>query len=444
MIPYTRDQLLRLAPLPARASETKRQIYAAYVDAIASDAGFGLIVKYGIRSPLEFCHFMAQITHETGGFTVVEEASRYSAERIVEIFGPGRHSARIDLAEARKLAGNGPALFERAYGVGNPKMATTLGNADPGDGWKYRGRGPMQTTGRGDYRKFGAKIGFDLEGHPELLEQPIVGLEAAAWEWREKGCSRWALEDNVAMVTRRINGGHNGLDDRIEYLAKAKSLWLRTLPQGLQSASPAASTTPASPQSSFNTIVAKSNDLAPGEQGPRVRILQGELKRLGYYLLEPDGDFGDRTIEALLAFKHANALSLDDKVDDSVWSALRDGRPRDLGQRAHTTEQDLRDKGSTEIADADLFQRIAVWFGLGTGGTAAAQKVGLTDQLKSAGDNASAMKIAAGQIADALSFAAHNIVPIALIGISVALLIYARKNKRRRVALARSGQHLGR
>ena len=86
-------------------------------------------------------HFLAQVSTETGGLGRVVESLRYSAKRIVEVFGPNVHSARISPAEARELAGNEYALGERVYGLGNPKKAAALGNVQPGDGFAYRGRG---------------------------------------------------------------------------------------------------------------------------------------------------------------------------------------------------------------------------------------------------------------------------------------------------------------
>lgn len=466
MIPYSRAQLARLEAAPR--NPVKLAIYNAYLDAIASDAGFRILLKYGIHQSLTFCHFMAQIAHETGGFTILVENDKYSAARIIEVFGVGNHSARVTHEEAARLAGNGPALFERTYGLGNPHKAAELGNTSPGDGHKYRGRGPMETTGRGDYLKLGLKLGIDLEAHPELLEDPLLGLEAAAWEWKEKNCNRWALEDNCAMVTRRINGGAMGLGERETYLARAKSIWMRALPADLPEDSAGNSTsyivtaraapqdTPAAPvavsgsESAPNQLTrpVDPNTISPGATGPRVQVLQSHLKRLGYYPFEPDGDFGDRTIEALLAFKHANALPLSDKVDAATWTALESGIPRDLGVRAHLTEADLREKGSTEIADADMGQQIVKWSTIVFGSAKVAENSGVVDQMKAVADKTSdatsAIKVIAEQAGALITLVSHHALPIIVIVLAGALWLYASKNKARRVKLAQSGLHLGR
>jgi predicted chitinase/peptidoglycan hydrolase-like protein with peptidoglycan-binding domain len=482
----TTIELRKFAPPPAQRQVAVRKVFDAYAETIASAGAVDLIVRYGIRTGLQFCHFMAQIGHETGGFTIQSESGNYTAKRIVEVFGPGIHSARISAAEAEDLAHDGPALFDRSYGIGNPHMAATLGNTEKGDGWKFRGRGPMQTTGRGDYAKLAEHIGIDLIGNPDLLDDPFIGLEAALWEWRAKGCNRWADDDNCAMVTRRINGGKMGLADREDYLQRAKDLW-EDLPEAAFGATPQttavieASPAPAMASSappavavseravppdpkrpSFppaksvvepavvpkaalvpKTEAVSTNTLRPGASGPLVEILQMHLRKLGYYPFSPDGDFGDRTIEALLAFKHVNALSLSDVVDDVVWASFATAKPRDLGARAHTTEQDLRERGAPEIIRADLFQRIGAWIGLGGAGVAGANKLGLADQMKFVSDNTSLIKQTLTTVGEILTFVQHNLLPFAVVGLAYAVFTYARTNKAQHVAMTQAGLHLG-
>src|SRR5512139_397482 len=113
----------------------------------AFENGDHLFAKYEINTPLRLAHFLAQAFHETGGLTISEESGAYSAKRLVEIFGVGRHSAAITEAESLKLAYHPEKIFERTYGLGNPKKALELGNSEVGDGWLYRGRGILQTTG---------------------------------------------------------------------------------------------------------------------------------------------------------------------------------------------------------------------------------------------------------------------------------------------------------
>lgn len=151
--------------------------------AIAANRWFA---DYGIMdSPLRLAHFMAQLIHESGSFRYMEEIA------------------------------SGQAYEGRA----------NLGNTQPGDGKRYKGRGPIQITGRANYRRYGAKIGVDLERHPEIAAYPSIGLHLALEYWKANGLNTFADADNVLAITKAINGGTNGLEDRKGHLAKVKG-WL--------------------------------------------------------------------------------------------------------------------------------------------------------------------------------------------------------------------------
>lgn len=194
---------------------------ASYLAAI--EAGDGLFKAAGITTPLRLAHFLAQICHESGSLTIEWESGNYKAARILEIFGEGKHSAKVTPAEAERLAGNGPALFERVYGLGNPRKKD-LGNTEPGDGWRYRGGGLMQTTGRANYRRMGQKCGVDFETHPELVLSAAHALKPALAEWAEGNLNVAADRNDIRAITKRINGGFNGLADREAWLARIHPL----------------------------------------------------------------------------------------------------------------------------------------------------------------------------------------------------------------------------
>ena len=110
------------------------------------------------------------------------------------------------------------------YGLGNPKKARELDNTNPGDGFRYRGGGILQTTGRGNYRRMGQKCGVDFEAHPELVVSAEHALKPALTEWSEGNLNAAADRDDIVAITRKINGGLNGLDSRREWLAKLRPL----------------------------------------------------------------------------------------------------------------------------------------------------------------------------------------------------------------------------
>jgi putative chitinase len=196
--PLDRAALQRLAPRPRSAA--KAEIWDGYVSALeAMDPA--CFIAAGITTRSRLVHVLSQWAWESGGFTILWESDAYSARRIVEVFGPGHHSARIGADEARELAGDGPALFERAYGTGNPRKARELGNTEPGDGYKYRGFGIEQITGRADHERL-------LKGEYTYAS----AIRAALAEWREKNCNAAADRDDCRRVTKLINGGSEGLD----------------------------------------------------------------------------------------------------------------------------------------------------------------------------------------------------------------------------------------
>ena len=182
--------------------------------------GGALFEQHGITTPQRMAHFLAQAMQETGRFTVLRESMSYSVPRMLEIFGVGRHSAKITAAEAPGLAHNEQALAERVYGLGNPSKAAELGNTQPGDGFRYRGNGVLQTTGRGAHRRMGQACGIDFEGNPDLVTAPEHALKPALQEWSDGNLNRFADQNDIRTITLRINGGLNGFDERKAFFAQ--------------------------------------------------------------------------------------------------------------------------------------------------------------------------------------------------------------------------------
>jgi putative chitinase len=152
-------------------------------------------------SPADLPDFLGQILVESAMLEKMEENLNYSAERLCAVW-PGRFPT---VEVALPYIHNPEALANRVYGG-------RMGNVDPGDGWRYRGRGILQVTGRRNYQLVGTIIGQDLEDLPELLEQPHFAL-AAAIAWWEKKVPDAFLGD-VSRITTIVNGGANGIQDR--------------------------------------------------------------------------------------------------------------------------------------------------------------------------------------------------------------------------------------
>lgn len=189
-----------------------------YIRAIRENGA--LFERHGITTPRRMAHFLAQALTETGAFKVLRENMNYKVPQMLKIFGVGKHSAKITAAEAPRFAMNAEALAERVYGLGNPKKARELGNTQPGDGFRYRGNGVLQMTGRDGHRRRGAANGLDFENQPELATLPEHALKPALQEWADGNLNKFADIDDIRTITKRINGGLNGFDDRKKWFAK--------------------------------------------------------------------------------------------------------------------------------------------------------------------------------------------------------------------------------
>ncbi|MFV3027295.1 glycoside hydrolase family 19 protein [Klebsiella pneumoniae] len=178
--------------------------------------------EFGITAPLDQAMFIAQMGHESGGFTRLVENLNYAAESLVPTFGKHRITAQQAAALGRTAtqSANQRAIANLVYGGEWGKK--NLGNQVAGDGWKYRGRGLKQITGLSNYRKCGLALKLDLVTQPELLEQDENAARSAAWFFATSGCLVYS--GDVERITIIINGGKNGLDDRRRRFNLAKAV----------------------------------------------------------------------------------------------------------------------------------------------------------------------------------------------------------------------------
>ena len=160
-------------------------------------------IKYSITDINEQAMFLAQTTHESNDYKRLEESFNYKPERLFEVF-----KKRVgSLENAKKLCLQGSkAIADFVYGG-------RLGNAKD-EGYTYRGRGIIQLTGKNNYEYYGNKINIDLVNNPDLAKEPNAAIEIALLFWKEKGLGLFAKKGDVKTVTKLINGGCNGLNDR--------------------------------------------------------------------------------------------------------------------------------------------------------------------------------------------------------------------------------------
>jgi putative chitinase len=242
----------------------------AHLDAFAAKAAETLD-RFGIAKSDNRLHFfLAQIGHESGGLTIVEENMNYRAERIAEVW-PGRFASA---AAAKPFERNPEKLANNVY-------ADRMGNGPPesGDGFRFRGRGYIQITGRDGYQNVGKIAKLPLEANPEMAAAPEHALLVACAFWQWKDLNPHCDAADFEKVTRRINGGLVGLADRRAWLDKVRRAF------------------------------AVPPDAAHQPAAADAIAIQRALLARGYPEVgAADGDIGPRTISAITRFRHKNGL----------------------------------------------------------------------------------------------------------------------------------------
>lgn len=182
------------------------------------------MTNYGITTPLRQAHFLAQTGHESLSFQKLEEGLNYRESALTALF-----SRRITPVQAAKYGRNASHLADQKM-IANVIYANRNGNGDvdSGDGYRYRGRGLIQITGKANYAALVKQLGLDVVTYPDKLTTYALAAESAAAWWSNHNLNKLADADDVVAITKIINGGTNGLDDRASRLTKAKGILCST------------------------------------------------------------------------------------------------------------------------------------------------------------------------------------------------------------------------
>lgn len=252
---------------------------ASWLDAV--NAG---LPKYEITTPHRIAGFIAQCAHESMDFRVLEENLNYKEATLLKVFpryfGPGKENAA-------EYAGNPQKIANYVYMDKNRSKSGALGNHKENDGWAMRGKGLKQVTGRANHEAFGKTVGMTAEQAADYLLTKEGALESALWFWGSRNLNAIADTGDIVKMTKVINGGDIGLDDRRSRYVRA--LTILSMPAG-------ATVTAAAPVH---------ETLRRGDKGDAVYRLQ---KRLG---MAPDGTFGPATESAVKRWQQANGLAAD-------------------------------------------------------------------------------------------------------------------------------------
>jgi putative chitinase len=181
----------------------------------------GALARFGINTPMQVAAWIAQCAHESAGFKTLTENLNYSADTMAVVW-PGRFAVLGPDKKPVKVKGkNQPnkfalALHRQPEAIANTVYANRManGNIESGDGWRYRGRGLKQLTGKDNYTRCGQALGLDLVNNPDLLLTPEGASLSAAWFWNVNKCGPIADSGDFVALTKKINGGTIGLEDR--------------------------------------------------------------------------------------------------------------------------------------------------------------------------------------------------------------------------------------
>lgn len=256
-------------------------------------------------------YFLAQLGHESNGLTSREEGLNYSAARLMETW-PSRFPT-LDIA--KQYERNPEKLANFVYGG-------RMGNVNPGDGYRFRGRGYIQLTGRETYREVGRVAGLDLETNPDLAAKPENAIRIACAYWTWKNINPACDVSDFTAVTKKINGGTIGLNDRLHWLSKVKTVV--NAPPGTTPAKPApttTSTTSTSPSKPKPTPVSGESE-ADGLANTAVLEAQKKLTRLGYYKGVVNGIYNQMMRAALWAFQKDEDLPQTGRLDTRTREEL--------------------------------------------------------------------------------------------------------------------------
>ena len=178
--------------------------------------------EFEINTPQRVAAFLAQTSHESGGYTMLSENLNYRAATLAAcwpnrfaVLGPDKKPVKdakgklTPTAVANNIAGKPELIANLVYSgrMGN-------GPAESGEGWLYRGRGLKQLTGKFNYEKCGRDLGVDFVGSPDLLLEPVYAARSAGWFWKSNKLSEFADADDIKGMTKKINGGYIGLEAR--------------------------------------------------------------------------------------------------------------------------------------------------------------------------------------------------------------------------------------
>jgi len=311
MITLTSSAFDAVAPRPKTTRPAA--IWDGYVGALSSPEGTEILRAHKLYdNDYRLLTLLANMIQESMFLTALREDLRYGVKALL--------GAGLSPDEAEAIALNDKAVGERLYGLGNPSKARELGNTQPGDGWRYRGGGLLQITGRDNYTRLGSAIGVDLANQPELVENPLVSLKVGCQYWTNYRLNDYADRSDFKGCCNGVNfgapnrkGKPKGYPDRLRAFRQLNRHFGIDLDRGLERP--------------FGYTDAPEGQWQIGERNDDIRDMQQTLQDLGYQGFNVDGVFDHRTFDALRAFQRDHQLLDTGWLDDPTWVELNRSAP---------------------------------------------------------------------------------------------------------------------
>lgn len=280
--------------------------------------------KYDITTTNRIAGFMAQCAHESGDFKNLEENLNYSVETLLKVFpryfGKGK-------ANPTEYARNPEKLANYVYMDANRSKQGALGNTVAGDGWRFRGGGIKQLTGRSNYAAFAKGVGMSTEEAADYVRTMKGAFESACWFWKTNGIANFADADDIIGMSKKINGGTIGLEDRKLRYSKAKAILaadakvdnepVRLIETPKVSVKPKEAVVPKAEPKSVQ--VQKYEDLKRRSSGEVVKKIQTKLG------LDADGIYGLQTEIVVRSWQRMNKYISDGILNDEQIRKLLGG-----------------------------------------------------------------------------------------------------------------------
>ena len=253
-----------------------------------ADAAMEILPKYEINTPNRIAGFFAQCGHESMNFTALSENLNYREETLEKLFSKYFSKAGRNAADYAK----------QPEKIANIIYGGRMGNVQEGDGYKFRGRGVIQLTGRDNYTAFGKSVGMSPEQVIDYVQTKKGALESACWYWNSRNINAACDANDITKQTKLVNGGTIGLEDRKRHYEQALAVLGGAVPAPIANAA------------------AILGVLKKGSTGENVKRLQAELG------LEDDGVFGPGTESAVKKWQAANGLAADGIVGPKTLAKL--------------------------------------------------------------------------------------------------------------------------